>query len=161
MVHTENFRWHDVGLLAALEFCTFLSLAITWSQNIERSPNWWSKVSSKFSLVRLRQLLIHVPCLFMALFSSARMQQVYSGWSSGCDQMRTKTMKIREGAHPEITAICPLSSNFYHTRENIMPSLRAFLGFCLEKWIEYYSFSNDNKSKKMHRLLQVQVFLQK
>ena len=144
VVHTKTFRWHDVGLWAALEFCTFLSLAITWSQNIERSLNWWSKVSSKFSLVRLRQLLIHVPCLFMALFSSARMQQVYSG----CDQMRTKTMKIREGAHPEITAICPLSSNFYHTRENIMPRLRAFLGFCLEKWIEYTTvFTNDNESK--------------
>ena len=136
VVHTKTFRWHDVGLWAALEFCTFLSLAITWSQNIERSLNWWSKVSSKFSLVRLRQLLIHVPCLFMALFSSARMQQVLWMWPNA-DKNNENKRRSTSRDHSNLSSVIQFLSykRKYYAKTKSIP---GFLPWKMDR--VYYSF---------------------
>ena len=85
---------------------------------------------------------------FLWLFSLTMQEQAsrslfYSRWMwPNADKNNEKK------EHQEITAICPLSSNFYHTsQENIM--LRAFLGFpSVEKWIDicYWILPSNNRT---------------
>ena len=92
--------------------------------NIER--NWWSKVSPKFSLVRLRQLLIHVLCLFMALFPDDAGAGIQVSFLLSLDVTKCGQKQWKEGASRDHSNLSSVIQFLSYKRKYYAKSISRF-----------------------------------